>query len=218
MLVELAILRIYEFTIEESNVRAFESRWFAFPIAKSQIRKIAKSPQTIFLTGGSGFVGSAVIDELLARGHSINALLNHGQIRSHESIRIIRGDLFNAAALDEGLRDADAAIHLVGIIIENKAKGVTFEHMHVDGTRAIIDAVKRSRVTRYIHMSALGTRPDAVSNYHKTKYAAEQIVQTLSPLSACDERSRVVLGERRKCRLVENAVALLATSESADFI
>jgi NADH dehydrogenase len=49
--------------------------------------------------------------------------------------------------------------------------------MHVEATRSVVDAAKRNGVRRYVHMSALGTRPNAVSEYHKTKFAAEQYVR-----------------------------------------
>jgi NADH dehydrogenase len=133
----------------------------------------------VFVSGGSGFVGTAVIEELLSRGHSVNALVHRGNLRvTVGDVRVVRGDLFDRAALDECLRGCDAVVHLVGIIMERPSRGVTFERIHFKGTRNVVDAAKRNDVRRYVHMSALGTRPDAVSNYHKTKYRAEQYVRS----------------------------------------
>jgi uncharacterized protein YbjT (DUF2867 family) len=67
--------------------------------------------------------------------------------------------------------------HLVGIIAEKPSAGVTFEKIHVEGTRAVVEAAKRDNIRRFIHMSALGTRPAAVSDYHKTKWRAEELVR-----------------------------------------
>jgi NADH dehydrogenase len=47
----------------------------------------------------------------------------------------------------------------------------------VEGTQAVLDAARRTGVRRFIHMSALGTRPDAPSRYHQTKFQAEQAVR-----------------------------------------
>src|SRR5687768_10515584 len=133
----------------------------------------------VFVTGGSGFVGTAVIEELLKRGYSVNALVNRGELNvTGDRVRTIRGGLFDDRALDEGLRACDAAIHLVGIIMEKRSKGVTFERIHFEGTKSVVDAARRANVRRYVHLSALGTRPDAVSDYHKTKYRAEQYVRS----------------------------------------
>jgi NADH dehydrogenase len=54
---------------------------------------------------------------------------------------------------------------------------VTFEIIHFEGTKNVVDAADRNGVKRYVHMSALGSRPDAVSRYHQTKFLAEQYVR-----------------------------------------
>jgi NADH dehydrogenase len=132
----------------------------------------------VFVTGGSGFVGSAVIDELLARGYEVNALVNRRELQGRdERVRSIKGGLFDARALDEGMAGVVAVIHLVGIIMEKRSKGVTFERIHFQGTKSVVDAAVRNGVRRYVQMSALGVRADAVSDYHKTKYRAEQYVR-----------------------------------------
>ena len=132
----------------------------------------------VFVTGGSGFIGQNILKELLGRGYTVNGLVNRGHLEPASStIREIRGDLFNPAALDEGMRDCDAVIHLVGIIMEKPSKGITFQHIHVEGTQAVVDAAKRNSISRYIQMSALGTRPNAISEYHRTKWLAEEYVR-----------------------------------------
>src|SRR5436190_342985 len=50
----------------------------------------------------------------------------------------------------------------------------------MEGTRNVVDAATAAGVKRYVHMSALGTRPAAVSEYHRTKYLAEQYVRASS--------------------------------------
>src|SRR5688500_15096177 len=130
----------------------------------------------VFVTGGSGFVGSAVLDELLSRGYQVKALVNRRKL-DRSDVQLIEGGLFNDKALDEGMRGCDAVIHLVGIIMQRPSKGITFERMHIQGTRHVVDAAKRNGVKRYVHMSALGTRRDAVSDYHRTKFRAEEYVR-----------------------------------------
>jgi NADH dehydrogenase len=135
-------------------------------------------PKQIFQTGGAGFVGSAIIDELLARGHRVTAMVHQRPLDPAiaSRVRTVEGDLFDRRALDDAMSGADAAVHLVGIIMEKPKRGVTFERIHFEGTKAVVDAARRNNVRRYVHMSALGTRPDAVSTYHRTKYKAEQYV------------------------------------------
>ena len=135
----------------------------------------------VFITGGSGFVGSAVIEELLKRNHDVTALQDRRPVDPRGgNVRIVKGDLFNRAALDQGISGCDAVIHLVGIIMERRRRGVTFERVHFQGAKNVVDATLRNGVKRYLHMSALGVRPDAVSNYHRTKFMAEQYVRNSS--------------------------------------
>ena len=132
----------------------------------------------VFITGGSGFVGSRIVEELGARGYSINALSRGKPIAvGGDRVRIIRGDLLDSKLLDEGIAGCDAVIHLVGIIVEKPAHGITFERIHHQGTQQVVDAAKRAGVKRYVHMSALGTRFDAISAYHRTKFLAEEYVR-----------------------------------------
>jgi NADH dehydrogenase len=131
----------------------------------------------VFVTGGSGFVGSAVVGELLSRGFSVHALVNNKPLASRPELQSFSGGVFDTAAVRSAMQSCTAVIHLIGIIFEVPSKGTTFERMHVQATQAVLDAAKELGIRRFVQMSALGTRPDAVSNYHRTKFQAEQVVQ-----------------------------------------
>lgn len=130
----------------------------------------------VLVTGATGFVGSAVIDELVNRQYRVKALAHHRSM-SQPGVEVLKGSLFDAQLLDRAMADCDAVIHLVGIIMEKPSKGVTFERIHFEGTQSVVDAANRAGIKRYVHMSALGTRADAVSTYHKTKFKAEEYVR-----------------------------------------
>lgn len=132
----------------------------------------------VFVTGASGFVGAAVVEELLARGYGVNALVHRRELRRIPGdVRLIKGGVFDPSALNAGVRGCAAVIHLIGIIREEPRRGITFQRMHVEATRRVVEAAVAAGVQRFIHMSALGTRPDAVADYHKTKWQGEQIVR-----------------------------------------
>ena len=134
----------------------------------------------VFVTGATGFVGHAVLQRLCAAGHVVRCLVRHGsegRLRGFGAIARIEGDVLTRRGLEEGMAGCDAVIHLVGIIREHRAANLTFERVHVEGTRNVLEAAKAAGVQRYLHMSALGTRPGAASRYHLTKWAAEEAVR-----------------------------------------
>lgn len=133
----------------------------------------------IAVTGATGFVGRHLCKHLADQGHAVRALTRTPARAGGlpQSVEQVAGDIFNRAALDRLCDKADAVIHLVGIIMENPGKGITFERMHVEATRNIVAAAQAAGVLRYVHMSALGSRMDARAEYHRTKFCAEEIVR-----------------------------------------
>ncbi|HWO89192.1 MAG TPA: complex I NDUFA9 subunit family protein [Gemmatimonadales bacterium] len=133
----------------------------------------------IAVTGGTGFVGSQVVELLLRRDHELSLLtrdpMRHGRLQDR-GVRLVAGDLENPSALQQLTDGAEAVLHLVGIIVEVGRQ--TFERVHVDGTRRLIAAAQQAGVKRLVHMSALGARqsPEA-TRYHRTKFAAELLVK-----------------------------------------
>jgi NADH dehydrogenase len=97
------------------------------------------------------------------------------EIREGTGVEIHVGNILNPESLRGALKEIDAVIHLVGIISE-VGEG-TFENVHVRGTENVVAAAHEAGVKRFIHMSALGTRANAVSRYHRTKWEAEEIVR-----------------------------------------
>lgn len=134
----------------------------------------------VFVTGATGFVGHALLHRLCAAGHVVRCLVRRGSerdLRGFGAIARIEGDILTRRSLEEGMAGCDAVIHLVGIIREHRATNVTFERVHVEGTKNVLDAAQAAGIQRYLHMSALGTRRGAVSRYHRTKWAAEEAVR-----------------------------------------
>lgn len=142
---------------------------------------------TVAVTGSTGFVGRHLVRELLRRGFRVRALVRDPakaadvlpgprQATDHGgSLDLVQGTVLNTASLAELARSSDALVHLVGIIRE-RARGQTFQNMHVQATANALAAATDARVPRYLHMSALGTRPDHPTAYGRTKAAAERLV------------------------------------------
>ncbi|MBE0503545.1 MAG: complex I NDUFA9 subunit family protein [Desulfuromonadales bacterium] len=147
----------------------------------------------VFVTGGSGFVGTEVIRQLLAAGHTVRSLVHSKKAASTPQLELWPGDATRPETLQGALAGCDAIIHLIGIIREFPDKQVTFQRLHIDATRNILAAAGEQGVRRYLHMSANGTRPDGVAEYHKTKWAAEELVRA-SGLDATIFRPSLIFG------------------------
>lgn len=132
----------------------------------------------VFVTGGTGFVGRETVLQLLAAGYKVRALVRN-QKRARRIlpnvVELYHWDLTRPEGIRQGLIDCQAIVHLVGTILESG--GVTFEEIHVQGTRHMLRAAEEEGIRRFIYMSALGSRPDARSRYHQTKYQAEGLVR-----------------------------------------
>jgi uncharacterized protein YbjT (DUF2867 family) len=135
----------------------------------------------VLVTGATGFVGREIVRQLRAAGHTIRILVRSPlSPRVQEAVSrwqtdVHPGDVLEAATLEGALKGMDAVIHLVGIISE--VGDITFENVHTGGTRNVVAAARQAGVRRFVHMSALGTRPAAASRYHQTKWAAEELVR-----------------------------------------
>jgi NADH dehydrogenase len=136
--------------------------------------------QWVFVTGATGFVGRAVVHALRAEGYLVRCLVRRGSERDLKglgAIERVEGDVLSRHGLEEDMAGCQAVVHLVGIIQEHPTRGVTFENVHVQGTRNVVNAAVGAGVRRFVHMSALGTRPGARARYHRTKWAAEEAVR-----------------------------------------
>jgi uncharacterized protein YbjT (DUF2867 family) len=135
----------------------------------------------VLVTGATGFVGREVVRQLHKSRHSIR-ILTRGrnssrvpEVVSRFGAEVHPGNVLDAASLNGAVNGTEAIIHLVGVIAEVGES--TFENVHTRGTGNIVSAAQRSEVRRFVHMSALGTRPNAASRYHRTKWAAEELVR-----------------------------------------
>jgi uncharacterized protein YbjT (DUF2867 family) len=132
----------------------------------------------VLVTGGTGFVGTHLVNALQRRGHAVAVLARHAgaaQNRYNHPVEAVPGNVLDAASLTAACTGRDAVIHLVGIIHEKG--GQTFDRMHREAVEKVVAAARAAGVHRYIHMSAMGASADGPSEYARTKAAGETAVR-----------------------------------------
>ena len=150
----------------------------------------------ILITGSTGFVGTHLVRGLAEAGHKVRALVRDpasaGKFAGLD-VETAAGDVGNPDSLVTAARGCDAVIHLVGII--QPGPGYTFRSVHVEGTRNVLEAAKRAGTVRqFIYQSALGTRPDAPTEYFRTKHEAEKLTK-VSGLEYTITRPSIIYGK-----------------------
>lgn len=126
------------------------------------------------VTGGTGFVGSHLIDRALAAKHGVRALARSPQ-PPREGIVWVPGALNSEAALADLVTGADAVVHVAGVV--NAPDRTGFAAGNVEGTRAIMAASERAGARRFIHVSSLAAREPRLSDYGWSKREAERLVE-----------------------------------------
>ena len=126
------------------------------------------------MTGATGFVGAEVLEQALGEGLRVNALTRRAQ-PPRARLKWVPGSLEDAAALDTLVRDADAVVHIAGVV--NAPDRAGFEAGNARGTVAVIDAMRRRGIRRLIHVSSLAAREPQLSDYGWSKELAERHVK-----------------------------------------
>ena len=142
-----------------------------------------RNKKIISIIGGNGFIGRYLVDFLLNQGHYIKIISRNSNSRKvfYPSSKLGQYSLINCDILDKKklikvTEGSFCIINLVGIL-ESKGKN-NFKNVHVTGVLNIIQAAKANKVSKIIHISALGVEKNKKSIYAVTKLEAERKIKT----------------------------------------
>lgn len=146
-----------------------------------------------FVTGGTGFIGSHLIDQLLVKGYHVRALVRNPNklgFLQNLPIEIIEGDLFSNSALEKAIEGAQYVYHVAGLVAAKSKQ--EFFRGNRDATRNMIEITARvnPNIKKFVHISsqtAVGpgtgmtpvnesTAPNPLTTYGKSKLASEEEV------------------------------------------
>lgn len=151
----------------------------------------------VCVLGGTGFVGSHLVPRLHEAGWQVTVLTRHPH--RHRALQVLPGvtlrgaDVHDPRQLAAAFAGQDAVINLVGIL--NESGRDTFQRVHVELGRKVVDACRQQGVPRLLHMSALNADPQAPSAYLRSKAAAEDYAHAAGgELAVTSFRPSVIFG------------------------
>ena len=134
----------------------------------------------VLLMGGTGFVGSYIIDELINNEIVPRLLIRKGseyKLLQAEQCELVFGDISHDSAIRDAMQDCDAIIYNIGIIREFPEKGITFQCLHYIGVKKCVEIAKELNINRFILMSANGVYNNR-TEYQKSKLLAEEYLKS----------------------------------------
>ena len=160
--------------------------------------------ERVFVTGGTGLVGGALVARLLERGDHVVALARSdagAAALAGRGCEVVRGDVLDDAALAAGLRGCRVAYHAAGVNALCPVDRAALQRVNVDGARRVAGAAARAGVQRLVHTSSAATLGEArgtvgredsphrgwfLSTYERTKLGGERAVLEVGRATALE--------------------------------
>jgi NAD+-dependent farnesol dehydrogenase len=134
----------------------------------------------VLVTGGTGYLGSAIVRALGRRGHSPIVFSRHPDT----NVPSLRGDLRFRQEVDAAVRQVDAVCHAGALVSIWQKRRDAFDEVNVAGTRHVLETCREHGVARLIYTSSFlalppagRTSPLAANDYQRTKVRALELVR-----------------------------------------
>jgi UDP-glucose 4-epimerase len=116
----------------------------------------------VLVTGGTGYIGSTAVEILLSQGFEISILddcsMGHADTVP-AGVRFIQGSLLNAHEVADALQGCEAVMHFAGksLVGESVEKPDLYQSVNVDGTRILLDEMRKQSITKIVFSSSAAT-------------------------------------------------------------
>lgn len=151
------------------------------------------SSRCVFVTGGTGYLGRPLIEQLVARGHEVRALVRpESQHKLPAGCTPIVGDALQEASYSDRIRPADIFVQLVGVSHPNPSKAAQFRNIDLVAARGAIKAAGSGGIQHFIYLSVAQPAP-VMKAYIEVRAECERQIQE-SGMNAIILRPWYVLG------------------------
>jgi len=149
--------------------------------------------RNVFITGGTGYVGSVLIPMLLDRGHKVRALARKGsEHKLPGGCEAVVGNALDAASFADQVAPSDTFIQLVGVPHPSPAKAAQFQSIDLASARASVSAAASANIAHFIYVSVAQPAP-VMKAYQSARAEAESLIRA-SGMDATILRPWYVLG------------------------
>jgi uncharacterized protein YbjT (DUF2867 family) len=154
---------------------------------------LATPSRTVFITGGTGYLGARLIQQLTRRGHSVRALVRQASVsRLPSGAMPVVGDALHGLSYAAQVAPADTFVHLVGVSHPSPAKAEQFLTIDLASVAAAVPAAVTAGVKHFVYVSVAQPAP-AMKAYVAARVRGEQLIRD-SGLSATFIRPWYVVG------------------------
>jgi uncharacterized protein YbjT (DUF2867 family) len=145
--------------------------------AQQPVRGAGMTPECIFITGATGYVGSRLIPLLLERGYEVRALARKASAgRPTAGCRLILGDALESRTFTEHVHGADTFVQLVGVAKPAPWKGRAFRAIDLISARASLEAASAAGVKHFVYVSVAQPAP-IMKAYIAVRRACEEAIR-----------------------------------------
>ena len=169
----------------------------------------------ILVTGGSGLLGSELINQLINKGYKVRALTNSTPLKNFNSDKVesFKADILDVVSLEDAMQGISEVYHCAGFVSYNPGMYKKLYKINVEGTSNIVNAALSANVKKLVHVSSVATleKNDTEfisekmsfkemhfeSNYAKTKYLGElEVWRAMAEgLNAAIVNPSIILGD-----------------------
>jgi len=146
----------------------------------------------VLVTGGTGFLGQAIVTRLRTEGHAVRALVRQGKTLGRDDVEIFEGDICDDTAVSSAVAGVDAVVHAAARV-DTKGSWEDFAEANIRATRRILRAASAAGAQRIVHISSLSvyavptdgvtitedspyeSESDSRGHYSRSKLAADRI-------------------------------------------
>jgi uncharacterized protein YbjT (DUF2867 family) len=147
----------------------------------------------VFVTGGTGYIGSRLIPELVSRGHAVRALVRSGsETKLTPGAEGLAGDALVASSFSGAVRPADTFVHLIGVPHPSPAKAAQFRKVDLASIEAAVTAAAHANIRHFVYLSVAQPAP-VMKVFQEIRSQGEKLIRE-SGMNATFVRPWYVLG------------------------